>query len=277
MSIVSNPAAPTPRKDDMPASAPNLSEEGDAPASRIVLVTGAGRRVGAAIAIAFAKPGTKVVLHHHSATSGVEEVAKEIVRRGGEAVPMRADLTDSASCRALIQRVVEALGGIDVLVSSAANFERIPFDALDESAMERALTLNVRASFSLAHEAATTLRERQGNIVLITCTSATLPYANFLPYVVSKGAAKQLMRALAIELAPQVRVNAVAPGTVLPPEEMSVEQREKLAHKTLLRRVGSAEDVAEAVVYLANARFVTGQEILVDGGVVLAGRDSGEG
>jgi NAD(P)-dependent dehydrogenase (short-subunit alcohol dehydrogenase family) len=72
-------------------------------------------------------------------------------------------------------------------------------------------------------------------------------------------------------------VNAVAPGTVLPPEEMSVEQREKLAHKTLLRRVGSAEDVAEAVVYLANARFVTGQEILVDGGVVLAGRDSSEG
>lgn len=277
VSIVSNPSAPTPRKDDMPPSSTIGSSDGDASASRVVLVTGAGRRVGAAIAIAFAQPGTTVILHHHSATSGVEEVGREVTRRGGEGVPMRADLTDAASCRALITRVVEEHGGIDVLVSSAANFERIPFDEVDEAALERALTLNVRASFSLAHAAAQTLRDREGNIVLITCTSATLPYANFLPYVVSKGAAKQLMRALAIELAPHVRVNAVAPGTVLPPEEMSVEQREKLAHKTLLRRIGSAEDVAEAVVYLANARFVTGQEILVDGGVVLAGRDSGEG
>jgi len=242
-----------------------------------VLVTGAGRRVGAAIAIAFAKPGTIVVLHHHSATTGVDLVAQEIVRRGGQAFPLRADLTDSAACRALIRSVIEAHGGIDVLVSSAANFERIPFDEVDEAAMERALTLNLRASFSLAHEARETLRLRQGSVVLITCTSATLPYANYLPYVVSKGAAKQLMRALAIELAPDVRVNAVAPGTVLPPEEMTVEQREKLAHKTLLRRIGNAEDVAEAVLYLANARFVTGHEIMVDGGVVLAGRDSGEG
>lgn len=245
--------------------------------ARVVLVTGAGRRVGAAIARAFAQPGTKIVLHHHSATTGVEVVVQEVVRRGGEAFPMRADLSDSVACRALIQRVIATHGGIDVIVSSAANFERIPFEEIDEAAMDRALSLNVRASFSLVHEARETLRARRGSVVLITCTSATLPYANFLPYVVSKGAAKQLMRTLAIELAPHVRVNAVAPGTVLPPENMSDDERERLAEKTLLKRLGSAEDVAEAVVYLANASFVTGQEILVDGGVVLAGKDSGEG
>ena len=261
----------------MPPTSEFLSADGDDSASRVVLVTGAGRRVGAAIAIAFARPGVTVVLHHHSATSGVEGVAREVIRRGAEAIPMRADLTDPEACRALVHRVVEEHGGIDVLVSSAANFERISFDEVDEAALERALSLNLRASFSLVHAARQTLRDREGAVVLITCTSATLPYANYLPYVVSKGAAKQLMRALAIELAPHVRVNAVAPGTVLPPEDMTVEQRQRLAHKTLLRRTGSAEDVAEAVVYLANADFVTGQEILVDGGVVLAGRDSGEG
>ena len=241
-----------------------------------VLVAGASRGIGRAIAEGFARAGAAIAISARG-EAGLDAAATALRQHGGLVDARVCDLADGTAIARWVGEAAAALGGIDVLVSSAANFERIPFEEVDEAAIERALTLNVRASFSLAHAAAQTLRERGGNIVLITCTSATLPYANFLPYVVSKGAAKQLMRALAIELAPSVRVNAVAPGTVLPPEEMSVEQREKLAHKTLLRRIGSAEDVAEAVVFLANAGFVTGQEILVDGGVVLAGRDSGEG
>jgi pteridine reductase len=142
---------------------------------------------------------------------------------------------------------------------------------------DRTMAINVRAPFLLAQRAAPALRASRGSIVMVTCTSATAPYRHFAPYVVSKGAVKQLARTLALELAPEVRVNAVAPGTVLPPEAMGAEERDVLAQRTLLQRLGSADDVAEAVLYLVRAAFVTGQEILVDGGVAMTGRPSGEG
>ncbi|MBN8615761.1 MAG: SDR family oxidoreductase [Deltaproteobacteria bacterium] len=244
---------------------------------RVALVTGAGRRVGSAIARALAAKGMSLALHHHTSRDECERIAKMVLEGGQRALVVSGDLSRASECRRLVRETIDALGGIDVLVSSAASFERMDFDAVDEDAFDRAMALNVRASLSLVHEARETLRARGGNVVLITCTSASLPYANHLPYVVSKGAAKQLMRALAIELAPEVRVNAVAPGTVLAPESMDAAERSTLASRTLVQRLGTAEDVAEAVVYLAQADFVTGQEILVDGGVVLAGRHSGEG
>jgi pteridine reductase len=103
-------------------------------------------------------------------------------------------------------------------------------------------------------------------MVFITCSSATHPYKNYLPYTVSKAALRHLMRTLSLELAPRVRVNAVAPGTVLPPTTYSTEAVEKLAHSTLLQRIGSPKDVVRAVLYLHDAQFVTGQELVVDGG-----------
>lgn len=244
---------------------------------KTALVTGAGRRVGAAIARALAAEGMNLALHYHASSAECERLAEEVRSRGARAVVLRADLTAPLACRSLVREAVAALGGLDLLVSSAASFERIPFDDVDEAAFDRAFALNVRASFSLAHEAREALAASRGSIVLVTCTSATLPYRNHLAYVVSKGAAKQLMRTLALELAPRVRVNAVAPGTVLPPDAMTASEREALAARTLVGHLGSAEDVASAVVYLARAPFVTGHEILVDGGVVLAGEHSGEG
>jgi pteridine reductase len=244
---------------------------------RVALVTGAGRRVGAAIARALAAEGMSLALHHHASPAACEALAEEVRARGGQAVVLRADLTSAEACRGVVRDAIAALGGLDLLVSSAASFERIPLDEVDEAAFDRAFALNVRASFSLAHEARTALAASRGSIVLVTCTSATLPYRNHLAYVVSKGAAKQLMRALALELAPHVRVNAVAPGTVLPPEGMGEDERARLAARTLVGHLGTAQDVADAVVYLARAPFVTGHEILVDGGVVLAGEHSGEG
>jgi NAD(P)-dependent dehydrogenase (short-subunit alcohol dehydrogenase family) len=122
------------------------------------------------------------------------------------------------------------------------------------------------------------LRASRGSVVFVTCTSATVPYRHYLPYVVSKGAVQKLMRALSIELAPEIRVNAVAPGTVLPPPDMDAELLERLAARAPLARIGTAEDIADAVVYLASAPFVTGQEIIVDGGrTVSAGAGEGDG
>ncbi len=244
---------------------------------RTALVTGAGRRVGAAIARALAAEGMSLALHHHSGGEECERIAESVTARGGRAVVLQADLTSGNACRGLVRAAAAELGGLDLLVSSAASFERLPLGEVDEDAMDRAFALNVRASFSLAHEARASLAARRGSIVIVTCTSATLPYRNHLPYVVSKGAARQLMRTLALELAPEIRVNAVAPGTVLPPEHLSDAERETLARRTLVGHLGRAEDVAQAVVYLTKASFVTGHEILVDGGVVLAGEHSGEG
>lgn len=243
---------------------------------RVALVTGGGRRVGAAIARAFGAAGATVAVHHHGSVEGAAAVCDEIRAGGGAAATFRADLADPAACGALVDAVVERFGRLDHLIASAAVFERTPFEEVRPGDWERTMAINVRAPFLLAQRAAPALRAARGSIVVITCTSATAPYAHFLPYVVSKGAAKQLMRTLALELAPEVRVNAVAPGTVLPPEQMSAEERQVLAERTLVGRLGGAEDVAGAVLYLVRAEFVTGVEILVDGGVALTGRPSGE-
>lgn len=244
--------------------------------TRTALVTGAGRRVGTAIARALAAEGMNLALHYRTSREPAEALADEVRAAGGEAVALQADLSSPEGCRGLVQGAIAALGGIDLLVSSAASFDRVPFEDVDEAAIDRAFALNARASFSLVHAARESLRARRGSVVLITGTSASLPYPSYLPYVLSKGAARQLMRTLAIELAPEIRVNAVAPGTVLAPEGMSQADRDALARRTLVGHLGRAEDVAEAVVYLAKASFVTGHELLVDGGVVLAGAHSGE-
>ncbi len=159
-----------------------------------------------------------------------------------------------------------------MLVLSAANFERVEVDQINDALWDRAMALNLEAPFALTHRALPALRSARGVVIFVTCSSATAPYRNYLPYVVSKGALRQLMRTLALELAPEVRVNAVAPGTVLPPEDMTPADVTRLAAKIPLARIGRAEDVADAVVFLAGATFVTGHEILVDGGIALAAR-----
>lgn len=246
-------------------------------AGRVALVTGGGRRLGAAIARALGEAGAKVAVHHHGSAEGASAVCDAIRAAGGEAESFRADLGDPDACAALVDQVALRFGRLDLLVASAALFERTPFDEVGVEHWDRAMALNVRAPFLLAQRAAPALRSARGSIVIVTCTSATTPYRNFLPYVVSKGAAKQLMRTLALELAPEIRVNAVAPGTVLPPEHMDEAELRVLAERTLVGRLGSATDVADAVLYLAGAEFVTGVELLVDGGVAMAGRPSGEG
>lgn len=233
---------------------------------RVALVTGAGRRVGAAIARALGREKMRVVVHHHGSREGADETCRAIRESGGEAIAIAADLYDRDASRRLVDEAAAAFEGLDLVVPSAANFDRVAFDAVDDPLWDRAMQLNLHAPFAIAHRAAPLLRASRGSIVMITCTSAKSPFRDYLPYVVSKGALLQLVRALALELAPDVRVNAVAPGTVLPPEAMTAAEIEALARRIPLGRTGTAEDVAEAVVYLAKAEFVTGQQLVVDGG-----------
>lgn len=240
------------------------------PRGRGALVTGAGRRVGAAIARRLGAAGMRVAVHYHGSADGAEATCAAIRDAGGEAFPLRADLSDRAQARRLVDEAVERLGELTLLCPSAANFEPVAFDAIDDGAWDRALRLNLDAPLFLAHRAAPALRASGGSVVLVTCTSATVPYRGYLPYVVSKGAVQKLMRVLALELAPKVRVNAVAPGTVLPPPDMEEAAVDRLRRRIPLSRIGTARDVADAVLYLATAPFVTGQEIVVDGGRTVA-------
>lgn len=234
------------------------------------LVTGAGVRVGRSIATALGRAGMRVALHYHRSASGAEAAAADIRAAGGDALTLQADLGDRAAARGLVDRALEALGGLDLLVASAASFERVPFDELSDESFDRSLQFNLASTFSLAHQAVPALRESRGSLVFITCSSASTPFRNYLPYVVSKGAVQHLMRTLALELAPEVRVNAVAPGTVLPPPDMPAPTVDALRRSVPLQRLGSPDDIARAVLFLAESPFVTGQELIVDGGRALA-------
>jgi pteridine reductase len=236
---------------------------------RRALVTGAGRRVGAEIALALGARGCRVVVHYQNAATSAAEVCERIREFGGEATALQADLADRAAARGLVDRAALVWGGLDLLVLSAANYERVPFEAIDDAAWDRSLALNLSAPFVMSQRAAPALRVARGSVVLVTCTSRLAPYRDYLAYQTSKAALHHLMRLLALELAPDVRVNAVAPGSVMPPADWDAERLTGLVESIPLGRVGRGRDVADAVLYLAAASWVTGTEIVVDGGRTL--------
>lgn len=233
---------------------------------KVALVTGGGSRVGAAIVRALATAGCDVVVHHASSRAGAERVAAEVTALGRTAHVLRADLTDRAQLDRLAAEALAVAGRVDVLVHNAANFDRVAPGDLDAAAWDRALALNVTAPYLLTLALAPALRAARGSVVAITCLSADRPWKNYVPYSTSKAALASLVKGLALALAPEVRVNAVAPGTVLPPEAYEEAQLDRLRARVPLAKLGEAADVARAVVFLAGNDYVTGQTITVDGG-----------
>jgi pteridine reductase len=230
------------------------------------LVTGAGQRVGQAIAVALGAAGMHVAVHYRESRTGAEDTAQRIAQSGGKASLLSADLSSRDAARRLVDDAVAELGGLDLVVASAASFERVTLSELDDAAWDRSLELNLASPFALVKHALPALRAARGNVVFITCSSATVPMKSYLPYVVSKGALRHLMKTLALELAPDVRVNAVAPGTVMPPPSYDDDAIARLTRAIPLARVGSPDDIARAVLFLASSSFVTGHELAVDGG-----------
>lgn len=235
-------------------------------AGKRALVTGAGQRVGQAIALALGAQGMHVAVHYRESRAGAEHTAQQILAAGGSATLFSADLSSRDQARTLVDQAVAGLGGLDLVVASAASFEKVALDQVDDAAWDRSLDLNLASPFALVHRAVPALRQARGSVVFVTCSSATVPMRGYLPYVVSKGALKHLMKTLALELAPEIRVNAVAPGTVMPPPSYDSGAIERLARAIPLARVGSPQDIARAVVFLASSPFVTGHELAVDGG-----------
>ena len=234
---------------------------------RTALVTGAGIRLGRAIALALAEAGADVGVHYRGSAEGAHDVCRAIYELGRKAVPLEADLADPAACRDLVAEVMSAMGGIDLLVHSAANFHRASLAETTPEIWESAMNVNARAGFLLARAAERSLRGRGGRVVFVSDALATQPARGYAAHVASKAALEGLVRALALELAPEVSVNGVAPGTVLVPEGTSQESADRWARSVPLRRNGEPSDVAQTVLFLCGGpNFITGQIIHVDGG-----------
>ncbi|MGK4008782.1 SDR family oxidoreductase [Sorangium sp. So ce1036] len=238
---------------------------------RVALVTGAGTRLGAAIARALAAAGADLAVHYATSGAGAEAVVAEARALGRRAIALQADLYDREALAGLARAALDwSSGRLDVLVHNAANFDRVAPEALSAEAWDRAMALNATAPYLLTLELAPALRERRGAIVALACISAERPWKNYIPYSVSKAALAHLVRGLAVGLAPDVRVNGVAPGTVLPPSSYDEATLARLRERIPLRRIGEAGDIARAVVFLAENDFITGQILAVDGGVSVA-------
>ncbi len=242
---------------------------------KVVLVTGGARRVGAAIARACHASCVDVMIHCHRSRDEADRLAAGFcATRPGSADVVRGDLLDTAALPAIVEATVARFGRLDALVNNASSFHPTPLDRLGEHAWDDLLGTNLRAPAFLARAAAAPLARTRGAIVNIVDIHADRPLAGFLAYSVAKSGLAGLTRALALELAPDVRVNGVSPGAILWPEDGEAfppAERERITVQTPLRRTGGPEDIAGAVKYLLfDAPFVTGQVLAVDGGRSIA-------
>ena len=233
---------------------------------RVALVTGAGVRVGRAIAEELGRAGATVAVHYARSGNGARATERAIRAAGGRARIFSADLRAADAATALVHAVTAWAGRLDVLVCSAAGFDRRPFEQIDGQAWNDMLTLNLEAPFRLAQAAAPELRRRRGVIVNILDVAAFHAWAGYAHYAAAKAGLAMVTRVLALELAPRVRVCGVAPGTVAFPADYPAADRARVLSRIPLRRVGRPADVAGAVRFLCGASYITGSVIMVDGG-----------
>ncbi|GAB4442031.1 MAG: 3-oxoacyl-ACP reductase FabG [Anaerolineae bacterium] len=237
------------------------------PTGKTALITGGAHRVGKAITMALAEAGANVVINYNSSATAAEETAAEARALGVEALVVQANIADHHQVQAMVDAAVARFGGIDILVNSASLWRATPFPMDNFDDWHTVTGILINGAFYCANAVAPhMLKAGEGAIVNIIDLAAWEPWPDFIAHSVGKAALLALTRQLALELAPAVRVNAVAPGPVLPPPDYDAKTIERTSHKTLLDRWGSAADVAEAVLYFVRANYVTAETIAVDGG-----------
>ena len=236
---------------------------------RIVLITGGSKRVGAAICRRLHAAGANLMLHYRTSAGEARLLQAELngVRADSVAL-LQADLLDLHKLPAMVDQTLQTFGRLDAIVNNASSFFPTPVGAITSEAWDDLIGTNLRAPLFLAQAAAAALKKAQGAIVNIADIHAERPLKGYLVYSVAKAGLVALTRSLALELAPEIRVNGVAPGAIAWPEDgqFAPAERERIVATTPLSRLGSPEEIARAVHYLATAPFVTGQILAVDGG-----------
>jgi len=233
------------------------------------LVTGAGRRLGQAIAVGLGHAGCHVAVHYHGSKDGAATTVRDIraIAKDRRAELVRADLSDAAAAQRLADQAAKALGGrLDIVVNSAAIMVRQPVETVTPESWDATLDLNLRAAFFVSQGALPHLRRAKGKIVNLADVAGFEPWPAYVPHCVSKAGMVMLTKALARALAPDIAVNAVAPGPVLLPDEWDAATREHIKDTTPLERLGAPADVVNAVRFLLESDFVTGTVLVVDGG-----------
>jgi pteridine reductase len=233
---------------------------------KVALVTGGGRRVGRVLAETLGRHGATVAVHFNESQLGAAEVAREIVGAGGRAKAIGADLEQPRGPADLVAAVISEFGGLDVLVNSAAIMVKTSFGEVSVEDWDRMFAINLRAPFFLSQAAAPHLRKAKGIIVNIADMAGFETWGGYIPHGISKGGVVKMTRGLASALAPDVRVNAIAPGNVLPPVGWTEKEADRLNDTTPLRRWGTPDDVAKAMLFLIESDYITGETIVVDGG-----------
>jgi 3-oxoacyl-[acyl-carrier protein] reductase/pteridine reductase len=237
------------------------------PKGKTAFVTASARRIGRAVTLALAQAGANVVVNYRTSAEEAESTATEARALGVEALTVQFDMADYRGAAAVIDQITQELGPIDILVNNASLYKQAPVPTQDFSIWHNTIDVIVHTPFYCANAVAPLMLEKgEGVIINIVDLSAWEAWPGYAAHSVAKAALLGMTRQLALELAPAVRVNAIAPGPVLPPLHFSEEMVTRTAHKTLLDRWGTPENVAETVLFLVKNDYITGEYITVDGG-----------
>lgn len=235
----------------------------------VIAVTGGAHRLGAAIVRRAAEQQLRVAIHYHQAQAAAEALAADVQAMGGSVLLHQADFGHEGAAAGFVDAVTAHYGQLDVLVNNAGIWGNTPYAEVTAADFQRFQRINVEAVFEAIQRATPWLQRTAGAVINICDAGVYRPWRNYAPYLASKGALVQLTHTLALELAPLIRVNGVAPGLSLVPDDWDAERIARATAHIPLRRPGSAEDIAQAVMYLASAAYVTGVILPVDGGVTL--------
>ena len=234
---------------------------------KTALITGAAKRVGRAIALRLAQKGAQIVLHYHQSKGEALKTQKEIESFGVHCHLAQANLSKTEHILGMTQDLSKNNIKVDILVNSASLFYKTPLQTATESDWDQFMDVNLKSYFTLSRELGLQMKKNsRGRIINIADWSGFRPYKDYAPYCVSKGGLITLTKTLALDLAPNVLVNAVAPGPVSKPEDLPEEENQKTIQKTILGRWGKPEDVAHAVSFLIESDFINGTVLVVDGG-----------
>ena len=236
--------------------------------NKVVLITGAAHRIGAITARMLHAEGMNILLHYRHSRDAAESLQTELNAMRTDSVHLiQADLHDSAKLPALVEQAIQIWGQLDVLINNASSFYATPIGTVTETQWDDLIGSNLKAPFFLSQAAAPYLRQQHGCIVSIVDIHAERPLKEFPVYSMAKAGLVMLTKSLASELGPEVRVNAVAPGAILWPENLGEHEKEKIISRTFLKRQGAPDDIARAILYLIrDAGYMSGQVITVDGG-----------